>query len=139
MLARIMEAYLPTTFKTLGVLFGCTGLAAGVRAILDPSGQAAAFGIPGATSVTGNASSQANAFIAVCGARTLGSGVTILYLAYTKRWKTIGELLLIGSVCGSFLDSWIVSQYNGIKEKVRSHAIGGLIMIGTAVGLLKYA
>ncbi|KAF1926409.1 uncharacterized protein M421DRAFT_7018 [Didymella exigua CBS 183.55] len=129
---------LMNAFKAVCGIFGVAAVFTGLQAITNPTGFASSFGIPlshpspkspkPSTAQPGPAypeSDPASSYIALLGARQLGTGITLLVLAYQGKWIECATILSIIGVVVAGMDGWYLARSGNLGAGV-FHAGPGL-------------
>jgi hypothetical protein len=123
-------------FKAVNIIFAISAVGTGVQAIADSRGFSESFGIPISNPVSQTSSikngveidaTPAASYVALMGARQLGTGLTLLVFAFQRKWVESATILLIIGIIVAGTDGLYLAR-SGASGKARFHAIPGALI-----------
>ena len=134
-----MNILLPT-FKIVSVAFACGAIVTGAQAVLDPVGFSRSFGLPitivkdadksKSTAISPFQTPNGNpitSYVSLMGIRQFATGITLLTLAYQKKWTEMATILTILGIIVAGTDGFYLSR-SGARNQGRFHAIPGALI-----------
>ena len=138
-----------STFRAVSVIFAVASVATGVQAIINPAGFATSFGIPlvphpspehakalkPRATPTAQEAAISSAYIALLGARQLGTGITLLVFAYQGKWVESATILAIIGIVVAGMDGYHIARSGPLASGL-FHAIPGALIAALAAATL---
>jgi hypothetical protein len=135
-------------FGAVSVIFAVAAVSTGVQAIINPAGFATSFGIPlprpapkhakpfkPRATPTAEEAATSSAYIALLGARQLGTGITLLVFAYQGKWIESATILTIIGIVVAGMDGYHIARSGSLGGGL-FHAIPGALIAALAAATL---
>lgn len=136
------------TFKAVSVIFAVAAVFTGLQAIINPARFAKSFGVPlhqpvhKATKAAEakheprtHETATSSSYIALLGARQLGTGITLLIFAYQGKWIESATILMIIGVLVAGMDGYYIARCGSLGGGL-FHAVPGVCVAALAAGAL---
>jgi hypothetical protein len=129
---------LMSLFKVVTLIFTIAAIFTGLHAIINPTSFATSFGIPlpakhrkPTAPPAPTHDSAAASYVALLGARQLGTGITLLVFAIRGKWIECATILSIIGVVVAGMDGWHIARSGDFGKGV-FHAGPGLLIAALA-------